>query len=147
MLDELKSRFDHFAKTGDDSKIPADLQNIIFSTAIKYGDAAEYDAVVRAHDKPKTPMQKIAAMLAFLFLAIKKSTDLCATIRIAFGNAQKPELIQRTFDAISTKARDQDIMYYFVGLAANVKTRRLLVNYFQDHYTEVWVIEVFLPRI
>jgi aminopeptidase 2 len=62
----LKSRFDHFAKTGDDSKIPADLQQIIFSTAVKYGGQAEYDAIHRAHDKPKTPMQKIAAMLVHL---------------------------------------------------------------------------------
>jgi hypothetical protein len=57
--------------------------------------------------------------------------------RIAFGNAQEPELIKRTFDAIA-KGRDQDIMYYFAGLAANFKTRRLLVEYFRDHYTEVW---------
>ena len=62
VLEELKSRFKPFMETGDDSKIPADLQSITFSTAIKYGGAAEYDAVVAIHDKPKTPMQKIAAM-------------------------------------------------------------------------------------
>ncbi|KAJ2930053.1 hypothetical protein H1R20_g7024, partial [Candolleomyces eurysporus] len=118
VLDELKSRFDHFAKTGDDSKIPADLQQVIFSTAVKYGGEAEYEAILRAHDKPKTPMQKIAAM-------------------IAFGNAQDSALIKRTFDAISTKARDQDIMYYFAGLAANFKTRKLLFEYFQEHYAEL----------
>lgn len=62
VLEELKNRFKHFVDTGDDSKIPADLQGIIFSTAIKYGGVAEYDAVLAVHDKPKTPMQKIAAM-------------------------------------------------------------------------------------
>ncbi|RXW20987.1 hypothetical protein EST38_g4846 [Candolleomyces aberdarensis] len=119
VLDELKSRFDHFAKTGDDSKIPADLQQVIFSAAVKYGGEAEYDAILRAHDKPKTPMQKLAAI-------------------IALGNAQKPELIKRTFGLISTKARDQDITEYFAGLAANFKTRKLLFDYFRDHYTELF---------
>jgi len=115
VLEELKSRFKHFMETGDDTKIPADLQGIIFSTAVKYGGAAEYDAVIAVHDKPKTPMQKIAAMTAL-------------------GNAQEPDLIDRTFKSIATKARDQDIMYYFAGLAGNVKTRRLLAKYFQDEY-------------
>ncbi|EAU88167.2 leucyl aminopeptidase [Coprinopsis cinerea okayama7 len=115
VIAELRSRFDHLLKTGDDSKIPADLQGTIYSIAVKYGGVAEYDAVLGIHDKPKTPGQKIAAMTAL-------------------GNAQEPELIQRTFDSIATKARDQDIMYYFSGLSGNFKTRRLLVKYFQDQY-------------
>jgi len=32
VVEELKSRFAHYVKTGDDSRIPADLQNIIFLT-------------------------------------------------------------------------------------------------------------------
>jgi hypothetical protein len=32
VVKELTSRFDHYIKTGDDSKIPADLQVTIFST-------------------------------------------------------------------------------------------------------------------
>jgi hypothetical protein len=31
VIKELQSRFAHFMKTGDDSKIPADLQRVIFS--------------------------------------------------------------------------------------------------------------------
>lgn len=31
VIKELKSRFDHFVRTGDDSRIPADLQRVIFS--------------------------------------------------------------------------------------------------------------------
>ncbi len=30
VVDELKSRFDHFLKTGDESKIPSDLRQIAF---------------------------------------------------------------------------------------------------------------------
>jgi hypothetical protein len=32
VVKELTRRFDHFVETGDDSKIPADLQMAIFST-------------------------------------------------------------------------------------------------------------------
>lgn len=32
VLSELKSRFDHFLKTGDDSKIPSDLTSVTFRT-------------------------------------------------------------------------------------------------------------------
>ena len=29
-MEELRSRFDHFLKTGDDSKIPSDLTGVVF---------------------------------------------------------------------------------------------------------------------
>ena len=32
MVEELKSRFQHYVSTGDDSRIPADLQGVIFAT-------------------------------------------------------------------------------------------------------------------
>lgn len=32
VLKELQSRFEHFMKTGDDSRIPPDLQRVIFIT-------------------------------------------------------------------------------------------------------------------
>ena len=30
VIDEIKERFNHFLETGDDSRIPADLQSVIF---------------------------------------------------------------------------------------------------------------------
>ena len=80
MAKELKRRFRHYVETGDDSSIPADLQRAIFVTvsvvfyclresgitmvvkAVREGGREEYDAVVKLHDKPKTPTEKIAAM-------------------------------------------------------------------------------------
>jgi aminopeptidase 2 len=49
-------------KTGDDSRIPADLQRVTFSTVVRNGGRAEYDAIVGIHDKPKTPTARVAAM-------------------------------------------------------------------------------------
>ncbi|KAF8061516.1 leucyl aminopeptidase [Lyophyllum atratum] len=119
VVKELQGRFAHFMKTGDDSTIPADLQRVIFSTAVKHGGRAEYDTVVRLHDKPKTPTERIAAILAM-------------------GSTQDPELLNETFKFISTKARDQDVMYFFRGLSANRKARRPLVQYLKDEYDTLY---------
>jgi aminopeptidase 2 len=62
VLKELRGRFDHFLKTGDDSKIPGDLLGAIYHAAVKYGGREEYEAMKRFHEKPKNPMQKSAAM-------------------------------------------------------------------------------------
>ena len=80
MVKELKRRFKHYIETGDNSKIPADLQLAIFVAvsgilhflresdimtpvkAVREGGREEYDAVIKLHDKPKTTTEKIAAM-------------------------------------------------------------------------------------
>jgi aminopeptidase 2 len=68
-------------ETGDDSKIPADLQRVTFSVvcsstpplkrdrdlclplqAVRHGGRMEYEAVREIHDKPKTPTSRISAM-------------------------------------------------------------------------------------
>ena len=43
-------------------------------------------------------------------------------------------LLDATFDFISTKARSPDILQLFLGLSKNLKARRLLTKYMQDHY-------------
>ncbi|KAI0695406.1 peptidase family M1-domain-containing protein [Cerioporus squamosus] len=40
VVDELRSRFDHLLKTGDDSKIPSDLTSITFKIAVRKGLSA-----------------------------------------------------------------------------------------------------------
>ncbi|TFK42895.1 peptidase family M1-domain-containing protein [Crucibulum laeve] len=115
VVKELKSRFEHYMKTGDYSKIPADLQRVIFVVAARHGGRAEYDAVIKIHDKPKTPTARIAAIQAM-------------------GATEDPQLIQETFKFITTKSKDQDIMYFFRGLSNNFKARRLLAKFFRDEY-------------
>ena len=85
---------------------------------MRHGGREEYDAVAKIYDNPKTPAQKIAAMTAL-------------------GATEVPELMHQTLASIGTKCRDQDIMYFFRGLASNFKTRRLLSKYFQDEYDTV----------
>jgi len=115
VIQELKSRFAHLMETGDDSKIPPDLQSVIYSTAVKYGERAEYDAIVRIHDKAKTPTAKLSAI-------------------IAMGATQDPELVKETFQHILKKSRDQDIVYSFRGLESNYTTRRMLASFFKENY-------------
>ncbi|KAF9466381.1 leucyl aminopeptidase [Collybia nuda] len=119
VIKELQNRFAHFMKTGDDSRIPADLQRVIFSVAVRHGGKEEYDTVVRVHNKPKTPTTRISAMQAM-------------------GATEDPELVKQTLDFITHQARDQDIIYFFRGLSNNFKTRRILVQFFKDEYDTLY---------
>ncbi|KAF8797340.1 zincin, partial [Phlegmacium glaucopus] len=115
VVKELKSRFKHYVETGDNSKIPADLQNVVFVAAVRAGGHEEYDAVVKLHDNPTTPTEKLAAIAAM-------------------GASQDLELLQETLKFLSNKARDQDIYYFFRAIGDNFYGRRLLTKYFQDNY-------------
>jgi len=115
VIDELKGRFAHYMKTGDDSKIPADLQSAVFIAAVKYGGRAEYEAVLKIQENPKTPSARISAIYAL-------------------GTSQDSALLDQTFSYILTKSRDQDIIYFFRGLQSNVLARRKLATFFKDNY-------------
>jgi len=115
VIKELKSRFQHFKETGDDSKIPADLQRTIYSVAVKYGGREEYNKIVEVHDKPKTPSEKISAIRAM-------------------GATEDSALLDETTKFITNKSRDQDIIYFFGGLEGNFTARRKLTKYLQDEY-------------
>ncbi len=56
---------------------------------------------------------------------------------MALGATQDEELANETLKFVETKARDQDVFYFFMGLAVNFKARRLLTKYFQENYDAV----------
>jgi len=56
---------------------------------------------------------------------------------LALGATQDEGLANETLKFIETKARDQDVFYFFMGLAVNFKARRLLTKYFQENYDAV----------
>lgn len=119
VVQELKSRFAYFIETGDDSKIPADLQRVTFSVAVRHGGRKEYDAVVKVHDSPKTPATKLAAISGM-------------------GSAEDPDLLKETFQFILDKAKDQDVLYFFRELSTNSKARRSLAQFFRDQYAALY---------
>ncbi|KAF8626069.1 hypothetical protein AX15_005101, partial [Amanita polypyramis BW_CC] len=116
---ELKNRFAHYIKTGDDSNIPADLLRITYRTAVRYGGTEEYEAMQKIHDKPQTPTARLASILGM-------------------GATEDPELIKKTFDFIMNKSRDQDTVYFFRGLEVNFKSRRALAQFFKDQYDALY---------
>ena len=61
-MKELQKRFTDFMKTGDDSAIALDLERATFTTAVKHGGRAEYEAIKKIFQKPKTPQTRTAAM-------------------------------------------------------------------------------------
>ncbi|CCM03911.1 uncharacterized protein FIBRA_06062 [Fibroporia radiculosa] len=115
VVKELTDRFAYYLKTGDDSRIPAELEQAIYNAAVLHGGREEWEAVKHIAAKPKTPSSGVAAMLA-----------MCAT--------EDLDLAEETFQYTMTDARDQDLMYFFRGLAMNKKTRRLLVVNFKKNY-------------
>lgn len=50
---------------------------------------------------------------------------------------EDPGLLKETFKFIGEKARDQDVVYFFRGFAANPKARRACAQYFKDEYESV----------
>ena len=54
------------------------------------------------------------------------------------GATQDMELAKATLEFIGTKARDQDVMYFFTGLGSNFKMRRSLTEYFQQNYETIY---------
>ncbi|KAK0197309.1 leucyl aminopeptidase [Armillaria mellea] len=119
VINELRARFDHFRKTGDDSRIPPGLQRVTYQMAVKYGGREEYDAVKRIQLSPRTPTSKTAAI-------------------IALGHTQDPVLIKETFEHLLSSARDQDFTYWLRGPSANPKSRRQVAQFFKDEYLVIY---------
>ncbi|KAG9085108.1 Aminopeptidase 2 mitochondrial [Ceratobasidium sp. UAMH 11750] len=119
VLDELRSRFAHFNETGDDSKIPADLQRITYRIAVQHGGEKEYEAIKKIAENPPTPSAKIAAMLAMT-------------------QAQEKSLTEKTLGYMLTDVKDQDMMYYFAGLSSNRASRRRIAEFLQENYEKLF---------
>ena len=62
MIKELQSRFNHLVETGDDSKIPPDLEAITYRIAVKHGGEKQWEFVKGINEAGKTPTSRIAAM-------------------------------------------------------------------------------------
>ncbi|KAE9406413.1 hypothetical protein BT96DRAFT_963515 [Gymnopus androsaceus JB14] len=120
VIDELKGRFAKYMKTGDDSVIPADLQNAIYEavSAVAYGGREEFNAVKAIYEKGATPTSRIAAMRAMC--QSKDQTILDEASQIALKGA-----------------RDQDVMYFFAGLSKNKLTKRTVTKLFENNYDEL----------
>ena len=62
VVEELQSRFNHLVKTGDDSRIPPDLEAITYGIAVKHGSREQWEFVKGINEAGKTPTSRIAAM-------------------------------------------------------------------------------------
>ena len=62
VIEELQSRFNHLVETGDDSRIPPDLEAITYRIAVKHGSREQWEFVKGINEAGKTPTSRIAAM-------------------------------------------------------------------------------------
>ncbi|KDQ18450.1 hypothetical protein BOTBODRAFT_28829 [Botryobasidium botryosum FD-172 SS1] len=119
VVKELRARFKHLQDTGDDSRIPADLQRIAYRIAVQHGGREEHEAVRKLFKTPSTPSSKIASMMAL-------------------GFTQDSALIEETLAFTLTNVQTQDLPYFFSGLSANPASRRKLSGFFQDNFDEFY---------
>jgi aminopeptidase 2 len=119
VIDELVARFKHFTETGDDSRIPADLQRPVYETVVRTGGREGYDAIKKIYNNPPTPHTKIAAMFG-----LTCSPD--------------PAIIEETLKfSMSDEVKIQDVMYFFAGSAAHRTSRRAMSEFAIKNYDTI----------
>jgi len=118
VVEELQSRFSHFVETGDDSRIPPDLEAITYRIAVKHGGREQWESVKDINEAGKTPTSRIAAIRAL-------------------GHTQDLAIAEETLGYMWTKAKDQDFQYFFAGLSTNNRTKGLLRSYLFKNYDEI----------
>ena len=59
------------------------------------------------------------------------------TCSLAMGAHPDPAFARETLEYALAKAREQDLIYFFRGVAHNTKTRRELTTFFKDNYDTV----------
>lgn len=108
-------------KTGDDSRIPPDLQDIVYKVAARHGGQAEWDEFASLYTKAPTPSAVEAAMFALT-------------------SFQEDKYTEQTFDFVDKQARDQDLLYFFLGFRSNFKYRKYLAQKFKESYDKVGLV-------
>ncbi|KAF8198247.1 leucyl aminopeptidase, partial [Mycena galopus ATCC 62051] len=121
VMRELLSRFTDYMKTGDGSRIPPDIKKAIFTTAARYGSREEFEALLKIIENPTNPGDKHAS----------------PSIRRAIGCTEDTSLLKNLYSHILTKARDQDVVFFCLGLETNPLARPSLVQFFKDNYDTV----------
>ncbi|KAJ7727197.1 leucyl aminopeptidase [Mycena metata] len=112
---ELRRRFADYLKTGNDAKIPSNLRLAIYTAAVRYGGREEFDALIKIIENPAKPASKSAAITAI-------------------GKLENLDLAEELFSYILNGARDQDVVGFCQGLAANALFFRRLAQFFKDNY-------------
>ncbi|KAJ7018485.1 leucyl aminopeptidase [Mycena alexandri] len=112
---ELRRRFADYLNTGNDTEIPSNLRVAIFTAAVRYGGREEFDALIKIIENPVNPASKSAAITAI-------------------GKIEDLDLVEELFSYILTGARDQDVIGFCQGLAANALFFRRLAQFFKDNY-------------
>lgn len=66
VMKELQGRFQYFMETGDDSRIPADLQNVIFSTVRAYSCSRNKRLTLTIDSRPYVMGELVNTILLLL---------------------------------------------------------------------------------
>ena len=75
VIKELQGRFAPFLASNDDSKMPPDIQRVIFEVAAKFGGTKDFDKLRAVYDKPPNPSTKVDAMYSMCMTKDKALLD------------------------------------------------------------------------
>ncbi|KAG8777819.1 Aminopeptidase 2 mitochondrial [Serendipita sp. 397] len=119
VLDELKSRFKLLAENGDHSRILPDFQSTAYSTGVRHGGRAEWEAAKKIFLNPPTASARTHAIYAM--------------------TATRDEaLIEENLKFMMTEVKTQDVMYFFIGLNSNRSSRRQLFAFFKENFDTIY---------
>ncbi|KAJ8084691.1 Aminopeptidase 2 mitochondrial [Marasmius tenuissimus] len=119
VIEELKSRFQSYMDTGNDSGIPPELHKATYSAAIKHGGTVEFNFTKKIYETSKSPTSKSAAIAA---LALVRNETLLAEV----------------MEFARTGTRDQDVFLFFRGWRQNFEARLPAIAFFKEHYDEFY---------
>ncbi len=118
VIAEAKARFNKFID-GDTGAVHPNLRSMVYTTAIRYGGEAEFDAVLRLYQTLTVPDQKLAALSAL-------------------GQACSPDLVRRALDlSLQTDiVRPQDVIYILSAVGSNPAGRRACWEFVKTNWDE-----------
>ncbi|KAK7039363.1 aminopeptidase 1 [Favolaschia claudopus] len=111
----VAGRDESTCRRGDQTNIPSDIKRPIFSTAARAGGREEFDALLNIIEHPANQSDRSAAIFAI-------------------GHVQEESVLNELFSYMLTKARDQDVVHFCIGMEANPIARPMLVPFFKENY-------------
>lgn len=113
--------------------------------AVKYGGRKEWEFAKSLYEEPTTPPSaSISAMwvsfyycYAFLYAKMFDRYAMCAS--------QDMSCINDTFSYMLNNVRNQDVIYFFMGLQKNHRTRRSSADFFMKNFPKVGDLCATMP--
>ncbi|KAH7103952.1 leucyl aminopeptidase [Auriculariales sp. MPI-PUGE-AT-0066] len=119
VIAKLKAVYEEYTKAGDLSSIPGDIKRDTLATAVRHGGETEWEHMKSLYLDPSSSSSvRLAAISAC-----------CST--------QDPKLLGAVFVLLQEQARDADWIDFFMELASNRASRRMVWDFMTSNYGSI----------